>query len=395
MLEVRVRDSLSLPASALIRISDPQAAEHRLASAPARRQGGHQVRRDGRRPPTSALFKGEVVALEPEFTQKGCDHRGARLRRLAPAPAHHRRSARSSRSRPTTWSRRSARRPASPGTADATGFVYKFFQQSGETDRDFIRRFERAYDYEFVDRGRQVPVPQGGQAQGRADRAALRRAAADLPARGCRRCSRSRTPRCAGWDVAGKREIVGQATARPTPHGDRRSAATTSTSAFGRRRRCWSPTARSRAPTEADKMAQATIGRRAESFVEAEGTCHRQPGRAGRQGDQDRRRSGSKLERDLLRLRRRSTTTAAARATRPPSRSPGRSARGLLDLDAPAAEARLGLEPGRGHRDQRQRPRLARPRAREVPDAARPGRPAGEQLGADRDRRRAATRAAC
>ena len=145
ILEIKVRQSLQQPSSATIRISDPKAEQmdkHPLqigclltievgameASSPAK------------------IFDGEIVALEPEFDEKGVSigvrayDKSHRLQRAKKVRTFQQMSA-------SDMVRKVMGEAGLGGTADATSYVFSFFQQSDETDRDFIRRLERMHDY--------------------------------------------------------------------------------------------------------------------------------------------------------------------------------------------------------------------------------------------------------
>ena len=70
-LEVRVRDTLALPDSAIVRLSDPKGEN--VDSHPLQLGKDIEIKagRDRRPRPRPSLFKGEIVSLEPEFTPKG------------------------------------------------------------------------------------------------------------------------------------------------------------------------------------------------------------------------------------------------------------------------------------------------------------------------------------
>jgi uncharacterized protein involved in type VI secretion and phage assembly len=147
--EVKVVNSLTLPDMAVVKLTDPQgeAIDHQpmkigtsieIKSAAADAQA------------TTSIFKGEVAAVEPEFTQKGVTivvrayDRAHRMNRTRNTKTHQQVSA--------SDMIRTLLGPngLSAGTIKATDVVHEFFQQSNETDWDFAWRLALMHDYEVV-----------------------------------------------------------------------------------------------------------------------------------------------------------------------------------------------------------------------------------------------------
>jgi phage protein D len=146
--EIRVRDSLVLPDTAVVRISDPKGGT--VDSHPLDLGKSLEIKLASPKDHvTRTVFKGEIVAHEPEFSQDGCT-----VVVRAYDKAH-----RLNRQRKTrTFQQMSAsdivrkivgEAGLSPGKVDATSMVYEFFQQSDETDWDFGRRLALRHDYEL------------------------------------------------------------------------------------------------------------------------------------------------------------------------------------------------------------------------------------------------------
>ena len=111
MIEVKVVDSLTLPDMALVRLTDPKGESVDIHPLQLGKDIEIKVGATGERATTS-IFKGQIVAVEPEFTREGrASSRSAPTTRRTSSTASARR-ARSSRCRPATWSRRSPARPA-------------------------------------------------------------------------------------------------------------------------------------------------------------------------------------------------------------------------------------------------------------------------------------------
>jgi phage protein D/phage baseplate assembly protein gpV len=149
LLDVTVRDNLLLPDFALVRLRDPQAEyidTHPLTvgSELEIKLGAAEENIE------ETLFKGQIVALEPEFTEGNCViavrayDRGFRLN-----------GARKSRTFQNQKAEDIVRKVGSeaglsPGTVESTGAVHDYFQQSMETDWEFCWRLATMNNFEFL-----------------------------------------------------------------------------------------------------------------------------------------------------------------------------------------------------------------------------------------------------
>jgi len=148
LLEVQVRDDVHLPDTAVVRMRDPSAEKVRTTFVI-----GQQLEiafagvGDAA---TSTVFKGEIVALEPEFTEGHCII-AARAYDFGWRLNRHRAS--------RTFQNQKAEdmvatvagaNGLSPGSVESTTITHKFFQQSMETDWEFCWRLARMLDYEFT-----------------------------------------------------------------------------------------------------------------------------------------------------------------------------------------------------------------------------------------------------
>ena len=217
--------------------------------------------------------------MEPEFTQNGCiiavraydvSHR---LQRSSKVRTFQQVSA-------DNMVNKVCQEAGLTGTTEATGFVYKFFQQSGETDRDFIRRFERAYDFEFVVEDGKYKFRRAGQANG--SPVELRYGEQLLTFRPrVSAVQQVQDAEVRGWDPGAKQEIVSQQSSAETSSKPSITRAQVASVFSGSRVLVADRTIEGKG--ESDKMAAATLTRRAESFLEAEGTCLGNPDiRAGK-----------------------------------------------------------------------------------------------------------------
>lgn len=154
--EVRVRDTLALPASALVRFLDPLGEKVDDGLFELGKELEIKMGAIGENTSTS-IFKGELVAFEPEFAADGINlvirgydksHRLQRERKVR------------------TWQdvgvsdivQRITSEAGLTGSVRFSGSVrYPFFQQSAETDREVIARLERDHDARFYfENGRYV-----------------------------------------------------------------------------------------------------------------------------------------------------------------------------------------------------------------------------------------------
>jgi len=146
--EVKVVDTLALPDMAVVKLLDPQGEN--VDTQPFQLGAEIEIKAAaiGDRT-TSSIFKGQIAAVEPEFTKKGCmivaraydkSHKLIRVRKTR------------------TFQQVSApdmiRKIAGENglTADVTStdVVHEFFQQSNETDWDFGWRLALMHDYELL-----------------------------------------------------------------------------------------------------------------------------------------------------------------------------------------------------------------------------------------------------
>jgi uncharacterized protein involved in type VI secretion and phage assembly len=149
LLDVEIRDNLLKPDTATFRIRDPKGelidhaslkvgAALEIKTAAAEQQT------------TEPLFRGEIVALEPEFGKEDCIisvrayDRSFKLNRQ--------RISRTFQNQTAEDMVKAVGQAAglTPGTIESTGVVHKHFQQSMETDWEFCWRLAAMNDLEFV-----------------------------------------------------------------------------------------------------------------------------------------------------------------------------------------------------------------------------------------------------
>jgi phage protein D len=145
VVEVRVRDTLALPSSAIVRITDPKGEN--VDSQPLQLGKDIEVKAGatGDRT-TKTVFKGQVVAVEPEFGEHGCTivaralDKGHKLMRQRKVRTFQQMSA-------SDMVRKIAGENGLTAKVKSTPVVHEFFQQSAETEWDFLWRLARMNDY--------------------------------------------------------------------------------------------------------------------------------------------------------------------------------------------------------------------------------------------------------
>lgn len=270
--EIKVRQSVRSPSSASIRITDPK-GEHmddhplQIGVALEISMGAMESNQPVK------VFVGEVVALEPEFDEAGITigvrayDKLHRLQRAKKVRTFQQVSA-------SDMVTKIMNEAGIAGSARSTTPVFPFFQQSDETDRDFIRRLERMQDFELA--------MEDGSYVFR-DATSTAAPAAELKYGDSLLTFRPRLTAAQqdfevevrGWDSKTKQAAVGTEDTVPEPAqiGITRDSLKTK---FGSNRLIVSD--RSAATqSEAQALAKATLKRRAAAFLEAEGTTFGNP----------------------------------------------------------------------------------------------------------------------
>jgi uncharacterized protein involved in type VI secretion and phage assembly len=280
MLEVRVRENLSVPATALIRINDPKATH--VDNHPLQLGVSLEIKMGAANDPTTTtVFKGEVVSWEPDFTREGCTiavrayDRSHRLQRGTKVRTFQKMTA------DAIVKKICGEAGLNPGTVQGTQAQYEYYQQSGETDRDFIRTFERIYDYEFVVEDEKFHFRKAGQANGTP--AELRYGDNLLSFRPrVTAAQQLESTEVRGWDPKAKREISGSGSSpelSSKPGMERGAALAVKASSNS----MLVATRTVENADEAKALANAALRRRAEAFLEAQGECRGNPAvRAGK-----------------------------------------------------------------------------------------------------------------
>jgi phage protein D len=337
LIEVRIQENLMLPDAFLMRISDPDmkqvdsfayeiGAEVEILLASAQ-EGSLQP-----------VFKGQVTALEPEFSAGGAY---VALRGYDNSHAMHRTK------RTQTYQNATAddiahkvaeRSGLQPGTIEAAGAPHDFIQQSNESDWEFLWRLAAAIDFEVVVVDKEMHFRKAGGLAG-AEPVTLAWGAQLVSFR----------PRVTGvqqlhevlvraWDPSSKQVIESTATADAPSStiGIERDGVVQSLGG-GAMTVADRPVI---TQAEADSLAKSVAAHLGNAFVEAEGSCHGDP----------RIRAGSKVKIEKVGERFAGTYSLSAvthvfrgaKGYETHFSVTGRSPRSLVDLMTPAAKRAWG-----------------------------------------------------
>jgi uncharacterized protein involved in type VI secretion and phage assembly len=218
---------------------------------------------------TQSIFKGEITAVEPNFSEDGCE---LILRALD-------KSHRLQRSRAVkAWQQTKAsdivselcREAGIGGSSKATTIQYEFFMRKGETARELIARFERDYNYRFWLENGQYKFQPAAPTSTAVSLKLRENLISFRPRASVADVSTEVVVR--GWDPKAKQEITGQQ-ASPQVNATTTSFTTgTAQSAFSAAK-VFESSRVVENTSEANAMAKSLAERKADSIVEAEGTA--------------------------------------------------------------------------------------------------------------------------
>jgi len=270
-LEVKVVDSLTLPDMAMVRLSDPQ-GEH-IDNHPLQLGKTLEIKAaaKGERA-TQLIFKGQIAAVEPEFTAKGCI-----ISIRAYDQAHKLNRQRKTRTFQNVSASDMVRKIAGENglqaQVESTSVVHEFFQQSNETDWDFCWRLALMHDYEVVVRDNKLHFRKANKTENTTSLTWQDNLVSFRP-----RISGVQQPQTVdirAWDPKNKQAITVSAsnpTTSSQPGVDRRQVA----SALGGGRTAIAD--RVAADNgEAKALAESTLQRMADAFYEADGLAFGTP----------------------------------------------------------------------------------------------------------------------
>jgi uncharacterized protein involved in type VI secretion and phage assembly len=274
MLEVRVRDTLLLPSSATLRVADPKGdnIDKLFTSLGIGKDIEVKTSSTGATA-TKSIFKGQVVAFEPEFGAKGAEiviralDKGHKLQRQRKVRTFQQVSA-------ADMVRKIAGEAGLGADVESTSMVYEFFQQSAETDWDFITRLARVNDYRVFVRDTTLHFEKADRSAGAAIELTWQQNLLSFRPRvsGVQQID---TVNVRNWDAKAKKTVTGsasRATTASTPGVQRSKVASDlggGTTLVANRLAVTSG--------EANGIAKSTLQGQADAFAEAEGVCFGNP----------------------------------------------------------------------------------------------------------------------
>ena len=274
LVEVRVRDTLALPDSATIRITDP--AGDRVDTLMGQFSIGTEVeiKASAMKSSTkSTIFKGDVVAFEPEFGKEGVElviralDKGHKLQRVRKVRTFQQMSA-------SDIVRKIAGESGLTAEVQSTSVVHEFFQQSAETDWDLIARLARAHGYRFYVEDRKLCFKPAGAGAGTPIELKWQENLLSFRPR-VSGIQQVQTVNVRSWDPKAKRNVTGNSSSAQTlsAPGIQRSQIANG-SGGGTTLIVDRPAATS---GEANELAKSALAGRAEAFAEAEGVAQGNP----------------------------------------------------------------------------------------------------------------------
>jgi phage protein D len=270
--EVKVVNSLTLPDMAVIRLTDPQGEN--IDSHPLQIGVEIEIKAGAMGDTaTTAIFHGEVAAVEPEFTMKGCEivvrayDKAHRLNRDKKTRTFQQVKA-------SDMISKIASEAGLQANVTSTNNVYEFFQQSNETDWDFAWRLALMSDYEVVVDDKKLGFRPANKGEGSPVTLKWQDSLISFKPR-MTAIQQPATVNVRAWDPKSKRVVNGTATAPQTTSqaGVQRS---TVAKAFGNGTTAVADRVAEDA-AQANDIAKSTLQRLADGFYEADGVAYGNP----------------------------------------------------------------------------------------------------------------------
>jgi uncharacterized protein involved in type VI secretion and phage assembly len=281
LLEVRVRDTLGLPDSANVRFTDPKGefVDDLLGLFAI----GTDIEVKASAPDTNkmvSIFKGQVVAFEPDFARDGAEvvvralDKAHKLQRVRKVRTFQQVSA------SDIVSKIAGEAGLSPDV-ESTTVVYEFFQQSAETDWELLSRLARDHGYRFYVRDTKLVFRKAASTEGAPIALKWQGELISFKPR-LSGVQQVQTINVRGWDPKNKANVNGSASSgAPTSTPGVTRAKVSKDSGAGVTLVADRVAANS---GEANLIAKSALDGRADGFVEAEGVAFGNPGiQAGRQ----------------------------------------------------------------------------------------------------------------
>jgi phage protein D len=270
--EVKVVDSLTLPDMAMVKMVDPKGEN--VDSHPLQLGKDIEVKTStiGSRT-TSSIFKGQIVAVEPEFTAKGCTivvrayDKGHKLNRVKKTRTFQQVKA-------SDMVTKIASENGLAPKATTTDVVHEFFQQSNETDWDFLWRLALMHDYEVVVSGSDLNFRPANEAAGAATTLTWQQELISFRPR-MSGVQQPDTVNVRAWDPKSKRTVNGSASSPETTSQPGVQRSKVSNDLGGGTTAVTDRVAATAA--EANAIAKSTLQRMADAFYEADGVAFGNP----------------------------------------------------------------------------------------------------------------------
>ncbi len=274
LAEVRVRDTLVLPDAASVRLTDPDGSKIDSLLGKFAIGAALEIKTA---PPSGTqsetIFKGEVVAQEPEFGKEGASlvvralDKGHKLQRVRKVRTFQQMSA-------SDMVSKIAGEAGLSAQVTSTSVIFEFFQQSAETDWDFIARLARMHDYRFgVDASKLVFEP-AGNAEGAAVTLKWQEELLSFRPR-VSGVQQVQTLNIRSWDPKNKQAVTASASSPPTSSTPGVQRSSVSNGAGGGTQIVGSRVAATSG--EANAIVKSALQARADAFMEAEGVAKGNP----------------------------------------------------------------------------------------------------------------------
>ena len=271
-LEVKVVDSLTLPDMALVRLSDPKG--DKVDSHPLQLGAELEIKAaaTGARS-TTTIFKGQIAAVEPEFTAKGCVisvrayDKAHKLNRQRKTRTFQQMSA-------SDMVNKIAGESGLSPDVESTSVVHEFFQQSNETDWDFIWRLALMHDYEVVVTDNKLNFRKANKTEGAPTELTWQDNMISFRPR-MSGVQQPQTVNIRAWDPKNKQAVTGTASSPQTSSQAGVQRAKVASDLGGGTTAIADRVAANNG--EANELAKATLQRMADAFFEADGTAFGNP----------------------------------------------------------------------------------------------------------------------
>jgi phage protein D/phage baseplate assembly protein gpV len=268
MIELKVVNSLQLPDMALVRLKDPTGDA--VDTHPLQLGKDIEIKTSATgAPATTSIFKGQIAAVEPEFGQQGvvisirAYDKAHKLNRQRKTRTFQQVSA-------SDMVSKIANESGLQPKAKSTGVVHEFFQQSNETDWDFIWRLALMHDYEVVVRDTTLEFRPANEGKDGTVELQYQQSMLSFRPRmsGVQQPS---TVNIRAWDPKNKQAVTGSASNPQTSSQAGVPRASVSKDLGGGTTAIADRVAANNG--EANALAKATLGRMADAYFEADGVA--------------------------------------------------------------------------------------------------------------------------